>query len=253
MIHTSIVGAATICSVPEVPSRPDRSAPPTAAPRHPPLSWHPRRFTTGFTLGYLLSLSILGTVSVVWLIGMVATTSLWLWSDSGVGPVVAFAITGGLLGWGWIGLLHTLRRRLRTPDLSEPPALPPGVAALPPGLRRWIGHTRSLMLVVHDPELSPMALDRELFEWIGSMTVLAEDDQHWVRQRGLVPARLRSLVHDNQRAASGRPSMAARREHAAAVLAWALRTVIQPPGDPFRGGRSFSSVDATNAPARGKQ
>lgn len=215
-----------------------------------PEPWRPPQLTAGFAVGWTLTLGVLGTITAVWLVGMVTTAVLMLMGKGGVGAALAFAATGVLLGRGWVGMAQTIRSRLRRRDLDDPAALPPAFWALSPALQRLVRHTRSLMIVAHDPELPLPELDREMFEWISIVASLPVEDRRVLEERGMGPGALREeLVHSRWREDRARRSASllrraallrqygkGHRERAQAVLARLEHEVLRPPGDPFRGG-----------------
>lgn len=219
--------------------------------RPSPRPWRPPRLTAGFALGYVLTLGVLGAVSAVWLVGMVATAVLLLVGHGTLGPFLAFAITGALLLRGWVGMVQTIRGRLRTPDLEEPAALPAEFWSLSRGLQRLVRHTRSLQIVVEDRELSLAQLDRELFEWTGAMAELDPVDQRWLEERGVLPAMLRAELVASRWSTDAatrqhllgllgrRPLVpmprVEHRERASLILERVLAMMLQTGGDPFRG------------------
>jgi hypothetical protein len=129
-------------------------------------------------------------------------------------------------------------------------------------LQRMVRHTRSLQIVLADPELPLPELDREMFEWISVMAELPPDDRQMLAELGLVPAQLREeLVASRQgedarerarlaalmqpRAHSDRLRLIAlgrrpssHRKRVLALLERFAREVLQPAADPFRGGRA---------------
>lgn len=225
---------------------PGRRAP--SPPGPPPASeldrWRPLGLSAGFAAGWLLSLVALGLLSAVWLVGMIATTLLLVLGQGKLGPVVVFGITGVVVGRGWVGIVQTLRGRLRRPDLGEPAALPDAFWALSPGLRRLVRHARSLRIVLDDPELSTPELDREMFEWIASMARLPAPDREWLAERGIDSDELRvELVQSRwsadraRRWAAHRPRWQApdHRTRALAMLERFELRVLGRGGDPFRG------------------
>lgn len=216
-----------------------------------PEPWQPPQITAGFAVGWALTLGVLGTITAVWLVGMVTTVVLMILGQGGVGAALAFTATGVLLGRGWVGMAQTIRSRLRRRDLEDPAALPPSFWALSPALQRLVRHTRSSMIVVRDPELPLAELDREMFEWISVVAKLPADDRRVLEDRGLGPLQLREdLVRsrwqeDESRRGFGlRRRLLARRggkghrERALAMLARVEHEALRPSGDPFRGGGS---------------
>lgn len=223
-----------------------------------PEPWKPRRLTAGFAVGWVLTVAVLGTITAVWLVGMVFSVVLLVLGQGGVGGALAFAITGVLLGRGWVGMAQTIRGRLRRRDLTDPAALPPVFHTLSPSLQRLVRHTRGLQIAVCDPELTTPEIDREMFEWIADMAALPPDDRRLLADLGLVPSALReelvasrqqqdALEHEQittlmQARARTRPGALARRsghrERALALLARFESEVLRPGGDPFRGGRA---------------
>jgi hypothetical protein len=245
-----------------------RDDPPALASAHParrpvldPEPWKPPQLSAGFAVGWVLTVAVLGTITAIWLVGMVFFVVLLLLGQGGVGGTLVFAITGILLGRGWVGMAQTMHGRLRRRDLDDPAALPPVFWTLSPALQRLVRHTRSLQIVVRDPDLPLPELDREMFEWIAIMAELPPEDRRLLAELGLVPAQLREeLVASRQaqdtgdrerisalvqpRAPHGRPRFAAllrrpgHRERALAVLERFEHEVLRPPADPFRGGRA---------------
>lgn len=227
---------------------PPGPTPPALRPVLDPEAWHPPQLTAGFALGYALTLGVLGTITAVWLVGMITTVVLLVLGQGGLGAALAFAATGVLLGRGWVGMVQTIRSRLRRRDLEDPAALPPAFWSLSPALQRLVRHTRSLMIVAHDPDLPLPELDREMFEWISIIAKLPPDDRRMLEERGLVPVRLREdLVRSRwqeDRARRRRLLPRARlygqahRQRAQAMLAQLEHEVLRGSGDPFRGGGS---------------
>lgn len=223
------------------------ATPPALRPVLDPEPWRPPRLTPGFAVGWALTLGVLGTITAVWLVGMVTTLVLMFMGHGGAGAAVAFAATGVLLGRGWVGMVQTIRSRLRRRDLEDLAALPPSFSTLSPALQRLVRHTRSLRIVVHDPELPLPELDREMFDWISVIAGLPPEDRLQLEERGLVPSLLREeLVHsrwleDQTRRDPLRLRRARRapgqghRERALRVLERLEHEVLRPPGDPFRG------------------
>lgn len=194
-------------------------------------------FTAGFAVGWVLSLGALGTFTVVWLMGMVATVMFFVLGTGGLGSVLLLGFAGVLLGRGWWGMLHTIYERLRWRDLAEPPPLPEAFWALSPGLQRLVRHARSVRVLLEGHAPSPPDLDREMFDWLGSMAQLPAPDQHALAQRGLDAAVMHEmLVHG--RWAEDREGPGARGDQlvrARAMLDRFERDVLGSGGDPFRG------------------
>jgi hypothetical protein len=215
-------------------------------PKLDPEPWRPPHLSAGFAVGWVLTVGVLGTLTAVWLVGMIFSVVLLMLGQGGMGSALAFAITGMLLGRGWVGMVQTIRGRLRRRDLEDLAALPAAFWTLSPALQRLVRHTRSLQIVVHDPELPLPELDREMFEWIAALAELPPEDRRLLEELGLVPGQLREeLVASRQREDRGgimRALVLARRpghrQRALAVLARFEHEVLQPPGDPFRGGRA---------------
>lgn len=218
---------------------------PAHRPTLDPEPWKPPHLSAGFAVGWVLTVGVLGTITAVWLVGMVFSVVLLVLGQGGMASALAFAGTGVLLGRGWVGMAQTMRGRLRRRDLDDLAALPPVFWTLSPALQRLVRHTRSLQIVVPDPELALAELDREMFEWIAAMAALPPDDQRLLEALGIVPDQLReALVASRQREDRRRGSsrtLARRTGHSAramAVLARVEHELLQPAGDPFRGGRS---------------
>lgn len=244
-----------------------RKAPPASAagplavrPVLDPEPWKPRRLSAGFAVGWVLTVAVLGTITAVWLVGMVFLLVLLFVGQGGLGGVLGFAITGALLGRGWVGMAQTIRGRLRRRDLADTAALPPVFHTLSPALQRLVRHTRGLRIAVGDPELTLSEIDREMFEWIADMAELPPDDRRLLADLGLVPGTLREeLVTSRQQEDAGehervaaliqarshheRTRLAAfgrrsgHRERALGLLTRFESEVLRPGGDPFRGGR----------------
>jgi len=233
---------------------------PTRRPKLDPEPWKPPRLSAGFAVGWILTVAVLGTITAVWLAGMLFFVLVLVYGHGGVGGALAFALTGVLLGRGWVGMAQTIRGRLRRRDLTDPAALPPVFSTLSPALQKLVRHTRSLQIVVRDPDLPLAELDREMFEWIAIMAELPAEDRRLLAELGLVPAQLREELvasrqrednHDRERLAAlmqprdhhrsplgalvRRP---AHRERALAVLERFEHEVLRPAADPFRGGRA---------------
>lgn len=223
---------------------------PTPLARRPTLDpepWRPPHLSAGFAVGWVLTIGVLGTITAVWLVGMIFSVVLVMIGKGGMGYALAFGMTGLLLGRGWVGMAQTMRGRLRRRDLDDLAALPAAFSTLSPALQRLVRHTRSLQIVVHDPELPLPELDRELFDWIAALAELPPEDRRLLEELGLVPAQLReALVASRQREDRGRRLVRAimlarrpgHRQRALAMLARFEHEVLQPPGDPFRGGRA---------------
>lgn len=236
------------------------SGPPARRPVLDPEPWKPRTLSAGFAVGWVLTVAVFGTITAVWLVGMVFVLVLLLLGQGGVGGTLAFAATGVLLGRGWVGMAQTIRGRLRRRDLTDTAALPPVFYTLSPALQRLVRHTRGLRIVVCDPELTAPEIDREMFEWIADMALLPSDDRRLLADLGLEPGTLREeLVASRQQEdareheqvaalmqarspRSTRPGALARRtghrERALAVLDRFEHEVLRPGADPFRGGRA---------------
>ncbi|MEX1367579.1 MAG: hypothetical protein AB1Z98_30905 [Nannocystaceae bacterium] len=227
------------------------SAPVGRRPRLEPAPLRPPRVTAGFALGWALTLAVLGIVSAIWITGMVATTLFFVLGQGGALPVLVFGTTGLLLGRGWVGMVQSIRARLRRRDLDEPAALPPAFWALPVGLQRLVRQTRSLQIVVREPDVPLDGVDREMFEWLSSMAELGPAEQRFLEARGLVAPQLREeLVHsrwsEDQAARRQLPALVRRearpraravdhRQHALAMLERFERSVLEAGRDPFRG------------------
>lgn len=234
---------------------------PARRPVLDPEPWKPRRLSAGFAVGWVLTVAVLGTITAVWLVGMVFVVVLLALGQGGVGGTLAFAATGVLLGRGWVGMAQTIRGRLRRRDLADTAALPPVFHTLSPALQRLVRHTRGLRIVVCDPELTLPEIDREIFEWIADMALLPPDDRRLLADLGLVPSTLReelvasrvqedarehervaALVHarshHERKQARALARRSGHRERALAVLDRFEREVLQPGADPFRGGRA---------------
>lgn len=226
-------------------------APVVPRPRLEPEPWRPPRVTAGFALGWGLTLAVLGIVSAIWITGMVATTLFFVLGQGGALPVLVFGATGLLLGRGWVGMVQSIRARLRRRDLDDSAALPPAFWALPVGLQRLVRHTRSLQIVAREPDLALDGIDREMFEWLSSMAELSPGEQRFLEARGLVAAQLREeLVHSRwsedlaarrqlqalvRREARPRSRAVGHRQHAIAMLERFERSVLEAGRDPFRG------------------
>ncbi|MCB9715931.1 MAG: hypothetical protein H6712_18835 [Myxococcales bacterium] len=218
-----------------------------------PEPWRPPRLSPGFALGWVLTLGVLGTLSAIWLVGMIATTLFLVLGKGGLLPVLAFGVTGLLLGRGWVGMVQSIVGRLRRRDLADPAALPAAFWALSSGVQRLVRHTRSLQIVLRDPGLSLDELDREMFEWLSTMAELSPEDRRFLQTRGLVASQLREeLVHSRwseDRVERQRMQMLTQRQpvalrplprvghrrRALAVLERFERDVLQAGRDPFRG------------------
>lgn len=206
--------------------------------------------TAGFAVGWLFSVAVLGTFTAVWAVGMIATTVLLVLGQGGMGPVLVFAFAGVLLARGWVGMAQTMRSRLRLRDLAEPPPLPDAFWALSAELQRVVRHARSLQIVLDDPQAPLVDLDREMFEWIGTISQLPAADLGWLAARGLVPDVLREELVFSRWSADRRsaPSTARlrwrgpdHRARALEMLAHFEQQVLHVGGDPFRGGVSRRS------------
>lgn len=225
-------------------------APALPRPVLDPEPWRPPTLTPGFALGWALTLGVLGTLSVIWLVGMIATTLFLLLGKGGLVPVLAFVTTGLLLGRGWVGMVQSILARLRRRDLAEPAALPSAFWSLSAGLQRLVRHTRSLQIVARDPGPTLDELDREVFEWLSTMAELPPDDRRFLESRGLAADQLREeLVHsrwsedrnarlqlrslvDRRRSPGARaPS---HRRRTLGMLERFERSVLQAGRDPFR-------------------
>lgn len=234
---------------------------PTPRPVLDPEPWKPRRLSAGFAVGFILTVAVLGTITAVWLVGMVFMVILLLLGQGGLGGTLAFAVTGVLLGRGWVGMGQTIRSRLRRRDLADTAALPPVFFTLSPELQRLVRHTRGLRIAVCDPEVTLSEIDRELFEWITAMAALPPEDRRLLADLGLVPSTLREeLVASRQQEDAGerehvealtragshyervRRRVLARRpghrRYALALLDRFEQEVLCPGADPFRGGRA---------------
>lgn len=219
-----------------------------------PEPWRPHTLTAGFALGWVLTLGVLGALSVVWLVGMVATTLFLLLGKGGLVPVLAFGATGLLLGRGWVGMVQSIIDRLRRRDLTEPAALPSAFWSLSADLQRLVRHTRSLQIVVREPSLSLDEVDREMFDWLATMAELPPEDRRFLETRGLVVDNLREELVGSRwsedryarlqlRGLTGRGprpprrprSTIGHRQRALAVLERFERDVLAASRDPFRG------------------
>ncbi len=216
---------------------------PAARPKLDPEPWRPPHLSAGFAVGWVLTLGVLGTITAVWMIGMVWTVVLLVLGQGGMASALAFAGTGVLLGRGWVGMAQTMRGRLRRRDLEDLAALPAAFATLTPALQRLVRHTRSLQIVVPDAELELPEVDREIFEWIASMATLAPEERLRLADLGIVPAQLReelvaSRQQEDRRNRFSRALVRSpgHRERAMAVLARVEHELLRPAGDPFRGG-----------------
>jgi hypothetical protein len=237
------------------------SGPPARRPMLDPEPWKPPQLSAGFAVGWLLTVAVLGTITAVWLAGMVFFVVVLLLGKGGLGGAIAFALTGVLLGRGWVGMAQTIRGRLRHRDLTDPAALPSVFWTLSPALQKLVRHTRSLQIVVRDPELPLSELDRDMFEWIAIMAELPPEDRRLLAELGVVPGQLREELvasrqqedareHDRlaalMRARSHYERLQLRelerrpahRERALAVLERFEHEVLRPSADPFRGGRA---------------
>lgn len=237
-----------------------------------PEPWKPPHLSAGFAVGWVLTTAVLGTITAIWLVGMVFSVVLLFLGQGGLGGALAFAITGVLLGRGWVGMGQTIRSRLRRRDLTDPAALPPMFWTLSPTLQRLVRYTRGLRISVGDPELTTPEIDREMFEWIADMAALPPEDLGRLAELGLVPSQLReqlvasreqedarererlaSLVQPRDHHWTARPTAPTRhtalvrhpshRERALAVLDRFEHEVLQPGADPFRGGRARRSPE----------
>lgn len=236
-------------------TRLDQPALPALRPTLDPEPWRPPRVSAGFALGWVLTTVVLGTITAVWLVGMVFSVVLLVMGQGGPWAPLAFGGTGVLLGRGWVGMAQTMRGRLRTRDLGDSAALPPVFASLSPPLQRLVLHTRGLVVAIQDPELSMSEIDHEMFLWLADMAGLPDEDRRLLAELGLSPAALREeLVASRQQhdalarervAALMRPraphepaALARRPDHrqrAVALLARVEHEVLRPPTDPFRG------------------
>lgn len=223
------------------------SSPPAHRPVLDPEPWKPRPLSAGFAVGWVLTVAVLGTITAVWLVGMVFVTVLLLLGQGGVGGTLAFAATGVLLGRGWVGMAETIRGRLRRRDLADTAALPPVFHTLSPALQRLVRHTRGLRIVVCDPELTVPEIDREMFEWIADMALLPPDDRRLLAELGLEPGTLREELvasrqqEDHQSSLLRSRALARRSSHRQRALAVLDRfddEVLRANADPFRGGRA---------------
>lgn len=211
-------------------------------PQLDPMPLQAPHFTFGFAVGWTLTSAVLGTITVTWLIGMVTTTLLWLAGSGGFISVAAFGITGMLLGRGWLGMAQTMHGRLRHRDLDDGAALPITFWSLGPGLQRLVRHTRSLQIVARDPDLPLAELDREIFEWLSTMSQLNFEERRFLDGRTLVPAQLREELVESRYAEdrlSARIGLARRhgvghRQRVLALLNRFERVVLEDGGDPFR-------------------
>lgn len=212
-----------------------------------PEPWTPPQLSAGFAVGWVLTTAVLGTITAVWLVGMVFTVVLLLVGQGGPWAPLAFAATGVLLGRGWVGMAQTMRGRLRRRDLDDPVALPPVLSTLSPALQRLVRHTRGLRMAIQDPELSLPDIDREMFMWIADMAALPPEERRVLAELGLVPNQLReelvtSRQHEDRiRAPLGPRALAGRMDHRQRALALLERfehEVLRPAADPFRGGRA---------------
>jgi hypothetical protein len=241
--------------------RPVLDLEPWTPPQRDPEPWKPPQLSAGFAVGWILTVAVLGTITAAWLVGMVFFAVVLFLGKGGLGGAIAFALTGVLLGRGWVGMAQTMRGRLRRRDLTDPAALPAVFWTLSPALQKLIRHTRSLQIVVRDPDLPLSELDRDMFEWIAIMAELPPEDRRLLAELGLVPGQLREeLVTSRQqedtrehdrltalmqarshhermelRALARRP---AHRKRALAVLERFEHEVLRPSADPFRGGRA---------------
>lgn len=199
-------------------------------------------FSVGFAVGWTLTSAVLGTITVTWLVGMIATTVFWLAGTGSIISVVAFGLTGLLLGRGWMGMAQTMHGRLRHRDLDDGAALPITFWSLGPGLQRLVRHTRSLQIVARDPELPLSQLDREIFEWLSTMGQLTFEERRFLDSRTLVPSQLREELVDSRyaedrlgaRLGLGRRYGAGHRQRVLALLSRFERVVLEDGGDPFR-------------------
>lgn len=248
------------------------STPAALRTRLDPEPWRPPHLSAGFAVGWLLTTTVLGTITAIWLVGMVWSVVLLVLGQGGLGGALGFGITGVLLGRGWVGMGQTIRDRLRRRDLTDAAALPPMFWTLSPAMQRLVRHTRGLRIAVGDPELTTPEIDREMFEWIADMAALPPDDLRRLAELGLVPsqlreqlvasrqqedarerARLAALVQPRDHHRTARPTSPARatalvrhpshRERALAVLDRFEHEVLQPSADPFRGGRARRSTE----------
>ncbi|MEM7154680.1 MAG: hypothetical protein AAF799_17660 [Myxococcota bacterium] len=216
------------------------SAPPR--PRLDPMPLQAPHFSVGFAVGWTLTSAVLGTITVTWLVGMIATTVFWLAGTGSIISVVAFGLTGLLLGRGWMGMAQTMHGRLRHRDLDDGAALPITFWSLGPGLQRLVRHTRSLQIVARDPELPLSQLDREIFEWLSTMGQLTFEERRFLDSRTLVPSQLREELVDSRyaedrlgaRLGLGRRYGAGHRQRVLALLSRFERVVLEDGGDPFR-------------------
>jgi hypothetical protein len=222
-------------------------APPAPRPVLDPEPWTPPQLSAGFAVGWLLTTVVLGTITAVWLVGMLFSLVLLVLGQGGLWSALAFAGTGVLLGRGWVGMAQTIRGRLRRRDLADTAALPPVFYALSPALQRLVRHTRGLRIVIQDPELPLPELDRELFVWITDLAALPPEDRRVLTELGIVPSQLREELvasrhqEDRVRAPLGPRRLAGSIDHRQRALALLDRfehEVLQPPADPFRGGRA---------------
>ena len=222
-------------------------SPPSQSPRPAPQpdSWVAPTLTASFAVGWLLTLAALGTFTAVWLVGMIATTVFLILGQGKLVPVLVFGATGVLLGRGWAGMVQTIRGRLQKRDLTEPPALPDRFWALSVPLQRMVRDARSLRIALSDPQTTLPEIDREMFEWIASMTRLPAPDLRRLAERGITPDGLRAeLVQSRWWADRAEPAWPGRRprwpgpDHrtrALALLERFERDAIGSHDDPFRG------------------
>lgn len=187
----------------------------------------PRRVTLGWAANLVAAVVLLVATSGAWIVGAIFAVAALLQGGSLV-PVLAIAATGFLLGRGWLGLVQSVRARLRDHDLSEVEALPDAFHLLSPTLQQLVRHTRTVRAGVQDPELEASEVLRDAFEWITAVAEVQGQDREALTDRGLSAAALRAEVVGLDDGVDPRPAVVD-------LLARFERALLDTSGDPFRG------------------
>ena len=187
----------------------------------------PRRVTIGYAANLVAALVLLFMTTGAWAIGAILAVSALLLGGSIV-PMLAIGATGFLIGRGWLGLVQSVRARLRAHDLSEVEALPEAVHLLSPQLQRLVRHTRTVRASMQDPELAASDALRDAFEWITAVAEVQGEDREVLTDRGLSAAALRAEIVALDEAADPRTAVVD-------LLARFEATLLDAGGDPFRG------------------